>query len=537
MSGYSLLILYLRISVEDMDHNGEDKDESNSIVNQRELLRRYVEDTPELGRYQVMELCDDGYSGTSMERPGMEKLLDMAKKGQVGCILVKDFSRFGRDYLTVSDYVDQIFPFMGIRFISINDNYDSAKCNGATSGVEIAFRNVIYGYYSQDLSVKVRSGKRTKAQSGKFMSPFAPIGYQKAPENRNQLVVEPEGAAIVRRIFRMAGEGMSVMQILRVLNRERIPTPSQLKNRHGEFHKWWVGVGDNKVWDGSIVVNILRDERYLGKNVYGKHYRPVVGDYRTKKSSREEWVIVEDCHEAILSREEFMAAQKILREQEGRNHVPLTTYLFSGKIQCANCQYALHRVKTPTPRYYCITKRRAEDCQCMKGHLKEAELAKVVFAVVRAYMEVFLDRRKLKKRAEDSGYIPSLRKQLAALHSCVKECQEQKARLYEQLADEDISREVFKSRQEALSHRQEEAQANQERLEGELMKLENIISSGRMEEQILENYLGMEELTREMVEAFIDCVSVYDDKSIHIQWRFENGIIFKRFPAGCIRSV
>jgi len=287
MRGYSLLILYLRISVEDMDHNGEDKDESNSIVNQRELLRRYVEDTPELGRYQVMELCDDGYSGTSMERPGMEKLLDMAKKGQVGCILVKDFSRFGRDYLTVSDYVDQIFPFIGIRFISINDNYDSAKCNGATSGVEIVFRNVIYGYYSQDLSVKVRNGKRTKAQSGKFMSPFAPIGYQKAPENRNQLVVEPEGAAIVRRIFRMAGEGMSVMQILRVLNRERIPTPSQLKNRHGEFHKWWVGVGDNKVWDGSIVVNILRDERYLGKNVYGKHYRPVVGDYRTKKSSRE----------------------------------------------------------------------------------------------------------------------------------------------------------------------------------------------------------------------------------------------------------
>ena len=370
MRGYSLLILYLRISVEDMDHNGEDKDESNSIVNQRELLRRYVEDTPELSRYQVMELCDDGYSGTNMERPGMEKLLDMAKKGQVGCILVKDFSRFGRDYLTVSDYVDQIFPFIGIRFISINDNYDSAKCNGATSGVEIVFRNVIYGYYSQDLSVKVRNGKRTKAQSGKFMSPFAPIGYQKAPENRNQLVVEPEGAAIVRRIFRMAGEGMSVMQILRVLNRERIPTPSQLKNRHGEFHKWWVGVGDNKVWDGSIVVNILRDERYLGKNVYGKHYRPVVGDYRTKKSSRE----------------------------------------------------------------------------------------------------------------------------------------------------------TFKSRQADLSHRQEEAQEDQERMEEELAKLEHLVSSGQMEEQTLENYLGMEELTREMVEAFIDCIYVYDDKSIHIQWRFENGI-------------
>ncbi len=524
MSGGSVLIQYLRISVEDLDNNGVDKDESNSIANQRELLRGYVEDNPELGGYQVMELCDDGYSGTNMERPGMEKLLDMAKKGLAGCIIVKDFSRFGRDYLTVSDYVDQIFPFMGIRFISINDNYDSAKCNGATSGVEIAFRNVIYGYYSQDLSVKVRSGKRTKAQSGKFMSPFAPIGYQKSPENRNQLVVEPEGAAIVRRIFRMAGEGMSVMQILRVLNRERIPTPSQLKNKHGEFHKWWVGVGDNKVWDGSTVVNILRDERYLGKNVYGKYYHPVVGNYRTKRNSREEWVIVEDCHEAILSREEFTAAQKILREQEGQNSGSRITYLFSGKIRCANCRYALHRMKSPTPRYYCITKRRAEDFQCMKGHLKESELAEAVFAAVRAYIEVLLDRRELKKKTEDSGRIPALRKQLAVLQGSVKECQERKAKLYEQLADEVISREVFKSRQAALSHRQEEAQADQERLEEELAKLEHIVSSGRMEEQTLENYLGMEELTREMVEAFIDCIYVYNDKSIHIQWRFGSGI-------------
>ena len=524
MSGGSILILYMRISVEDKDNNREDKDESNSIANQRHLLREYVENNQELGGYQVMELCDDGYSGTNMERPGMGKLLNMAKKGLAGCIIVKDFSRFGRDYLTVSDYVDQIFPFMGIRFISINDSYDSAKCNGATSGVEIAFRNVIYGYYSQDLSIKVRSGKRTRARSGKFMSPFAPIGYQKSPEDRNRLVAEPEGAAIVRRIFQMAGEGMSVMQILRVLNRERIPTPSQLKNKHGEFHKWWTGVGDTKVWDGSSVLNILRDERYLGKNVYGKYYRPVVGNYRTKKNCREEWVIVEDCHEAILSREEFMAAQKILREQEGRKQVSPTTYLFSGKIRCANCQYALHRVKAPIPRYCCVTKRRAEDCRCMEGHLKESELAEAVFAAVRAYIEVLLDRRELKKKTEDSGRIPALRKQLAALQGCVKECQERKVRLYEQLADEEISREVFKSRQEALSRRQEEAQANQERLEEELVKLEHIVSSGRMEEQVLENYLGMEELTREMVEAFVDCIYVYSDKSIHIQWRFENGM-------------
>ena len=160
----------------------------------------------------------------------------------------------------------------------------------------------------------------------------------------------------------------------------------------------------------------------------------------------------------------------------------------------------------------------------MKGHLKESELAEAVFAAVKVYMEALLDRQELKKKAEDSGRIPVLRKQLAALQGSVKECQERKARLYEQLADEEISRETFKSKQADLSHRQEEAQADQERLEEELAKLEHLVSSGQMEEQTLENYLGMEELTREMVEAFIDCIYVYGDKSIHIQWRFENGI-------------
>lgn len=524
MSGGVILILYMRISVEDGDNHADGKDESNSIGNQRELLRGYVEADPELAGYRVMELCDDGYSGTSMERPGMEKLLDMAKKGLAGCILVKDFSRFGRDYLTVSDYVDQIFPFMGIRFISVNDHYDSAKCKGATSGVEIAFRNVIYGYYSQDLSVKVRSGKRAKAEGGNFMSPFAPIGYRKSPENRNRLEVEPEGAAIVRRIFRMAGEGMSVLQILRALNRERIPTPSQLKNRNGEFHKWWVGVGDGKVWDGSTVLHILRDERYLGKNVYGRYYRPVVGNYRTRRTSREDWVIVEDCHEPILSPEEFAAAQGILHECEGRGSTPVATHLFSGKLRCANCMYSLRRVKNPTPRYCCTTRHRVEDSRCMKGHLKEPELAEAVLAAVRAYIEVLLDKNAFRKKVEDSGRIPALRRQLASLQADVRECQERKARLYEQLADGEISRDIFRKRQTDLSRRQEEAQGTQERLGEELAKLEQLVSSSRLEEQEPKGYLGMEELTREMVEAFVDCIYVYNEKSIHIQWRFGNGI-------------
>ena len=176
--------LYLRVSMEDQDVSQGARDESNSIGSQRALLRDFVDRRPEFRGCHLTEFCDDGYSGTNFERPAVKALLEQAGKKQIDCMIVKDFSRFGRDYLTVSDYIDQIFPFMGIRFISVNDHYDSATCKGMTSGLDMAFRNVLYGYYSQDLSLKIKSAKRTKAENGEFLSSFAPLGYQKLPKTK-----------------------------------------------------------------------------------------------------------------------------------------------------------------------------------------------------------------------------------------------------------------------------------------------------------------------------------------------------------------
>ena len=178
MNKSDTLVMYLRISVEDENKIKEKKEESNSITNQRNLLRDYIDKNKELTKYFVTEVCDDGYSGTNLDRPGMKRLLEMAKKQKVGCIMVKDFSRFGRDYLMVGDYIDQIFPFLEIRFISVTDHYDSAACKGITSGMDMAFRNLLYSYYSYDLSLKVKTAMRTKAENGDFLSPFAPLGYQ-----------------------------------------------------------------------------------------------------------------------------------------------------------------------------------------------------------------------------------------------------------------------------------------------------------------------------------------------------------------------
>lgn len=518
-----IIILYTRVSVEDADHeNG--KDESGSITNQKEFLKQYVQSQPEFDGCQLIELCDDGYSGTNLNRPAMTKLLELVRNGQANCIIVKDFSRFGRDYLTVCDYVDQIFPFMGIRFISINDRYDSAKCNGATSGVDMAFRNVVYGYYSQDLSVKVKSGKRTKAVNGDFLSPFAPIGYQKAPDNKNQLVLEPEGAEIVRRIFQMAGNGMSVMQIVRQFNAEQVPTPSELKNKAGLSHKWWDGVGNKKLWSSTTVAGILRDERYLGKNIFGKRQRVSVGSCQSCKKEKDSWIVVDNCHEPIITKEEFTAVRENLRELDSMKRVPTAPHLFSGKLRCGHCGYTLTRNKKPTPRFGCTTRRRDEACDCMTGQMKESDISETVLSAIRVYAGILLDEKSLLNKAESSGKLPFLQKQLARLQTNIAGMKEQKARLYELLAEQIISRETYQKRQDALSCQEREAERQYEKFQTELTRLERIVCSNQVQDKELRNYLNPDTLSRVMLEALVDCIYVYDNKTIHIQWRFDNNI-------------
>lgn len=527
MSNPDTLVMYIRISMEDQTNHTGEKAESNSITNQRRLLKDYIEENPELRKYQVTELCDDGYSGTNLDRPGMKRLLDMIRKRLIGCIMVKDFSRFGRDYLMVSDYIDQIFPFMGIRFISVNDHYDSAACKGMTSGLDMAFRNMLYGYYSQDLSLKIKSAKQTRAENGKFLSPFAPLGYQKMPQNKNQLIIEPEGATIVQKIFALAGMGMSVLQITRWLNQEQIPTPCQVKNSLGQFHKFWNGKGKEKIWDNSVVRDILRDERYLGKNIYGKQARIKVGDFHVYNTSPEDWIRVEHCHEAIVSKTDFDAAQKSIREYIPQGRKTSVPHLFSGKVWCEVCGHSLYYFKAETPYYRCMTWRNKGGLPCINGTIQESELIEVVLSAIQLYVKVLLGEDTIQEKERNEGKITDLKKQLVMLQTDVKKLQERKAILYDKLVDGEISREEFQKSQETLTYQQEKMQYQLNGLQKKLAQLECITGVGREGKKHWKEYLGAKELTREMLEALIDCIYVYQDKSIRIQWKFGDGLMEK----------
>lgn len=255
--------MYLRLSNEDRDK--EKGEESNSISAQRALLTRHIEELLRGQEYSITEFCDDGYSGVDFRRPGVQALIEAAKSGDIHMIVVKDFSRFGRDYLEVGRFLEYIFPILQVRFVSVNDGYDSADKFGATGGMSVALKNLVYGMYSADLSKKVRSARDTRVRNGEFVGQFAPYGYRKNPEDKHELLVDEDAAWVVRKVFHMAAEGVSHSEIARRLNEEGIPTRYM-------YHKM---KGDNfpdkqphvkiKKWDNSAVRDIVTDETYLGR--------------------------------------------------------------------------------------------------------------------------------------------------------------------------------------------------------------------------------------------------------------------------------
>lgn len=220
LPGKRPLISYLRVSLED-----ENTGESESISNQRDLIGCYLKQHPEFTAYKVMEVVDDGHSGTNFDRPGIKRVLELVRQRKVAAILVKDLSRFGRNYKEVGSYLEQVFPFLGVRFISVNDGYDSNEYIGSTGGLDIACKALVHDLYSRDISRKVKSSRYARLRRGDYFCSVAPYGYVKSSEDKHRLVIDPPAAKVVRRIFDMTLAGFCTTEIARTLNLEDVPSP------------------------------------------------------------------------------------------------------------------------------------------------------------------------------------------------------------------------------------------------------------------------------------------------------------------------
>ncbi|WP_369283662.1 recombinase family protein [Oscillibacter sp. GMB15532] len=511
----NLLARYIRLSQED-----ENEGESNSITNQRELLNAFIENTPDLSQYEVVEFCDDGYSGTNFDRPGVKALLEEVRAGNICCIIVKDLSRFGRNYIDIGDYLEQIFPFLGVRFISVNDRFDSNNFDGTTGGLDVGFRNLIYDLYSKDLSQKVRSAKKTRMEKGEFMSSHAPYGYAKSSANRKKLVIDETAASIVRRIFAMANESKNSVQIAAALNSEGIPTPYAYKRLMGCDRKYNI-VGDRNYWHNTTVLTIIRDERYTGKMVNGKHRTPVIGSKHGKRIPKEQWIIVPNTHEAIISeelfasvQERFSAPQRIRKNTEGR---PLC-----GKVECGMCRHTMRRSNSSPARayYYCDSHQYVADSKCSRDRISESSLIQTVLSVIHTQIAVMLNMERIfeKAKTQSQNDVSSLTVQMNQLQAVLAKLRISKVKAYEKYKAGTLDRDSYISEKMDTVEQITKTDAQIAELG---IALQSSYQKNRQPCSMVERfkrYEGFTELSKEMVDELIDSIYIYGSERIEIVW-------------------
>ncbi len=520
-----VVAVYLRLSLEDKRDMGAG--ESNSISSQRILIRSFIRQDAELKEYEVKEFCDDGWSGTGMDRPGMNALLAEVKKNRVQCIIVKDMSRFSRDYIEMGTYLDQIFPFMGVRFIALCDHYDSRKHGGTTIGIDTAFRTLLYDLYSKDVSVKVKSSFENKCANGEYIFGQVPFGYRKSPEERNTVIVEEKEAEVVRHIFSLAEQGKGSTEIAKELQREGIPTVTQMrqpgtKAEDGRIH----------AWSGRSVRNILNNRFYLGEMAYGKSKRKSVGSKNGISVPEEEWKVIPNHHEALVAPEVFakvarfkpdMARKRKQDAGQGRRKHPLT-----GKLYCGGCGYAM--VYKPLHG-----KNRYRHFECYKRSLLRIPECCTYFSadileelvLTRINKELMVrgeaaGRKKSLEAFQESG-IAGIRKELKAMRQEKKHAQDSKETLYKSYAAGDVSAEEYRKEADSLDGRIDLLDSRLCSGKEELIKLEEENKMLEADMKLVIRYSHMEKLTQELVDAFIKKIYVYKDKRVEIEWDFREG--------------
>ena len=511
---------YLRISSEDIDLDGLEKYESYSIVNQRSYLENFIASIPEFHGCKIIEAVDDGRTGTNFSRPGAQRLIDMARSGKVNCIIVKDLSRWGRNMIEVGDFIEQKFPAWGVRFISINDMYDSANLNGGTGGIDIAFRNLIYEMYSQDLSDKVRTGRMSAAKSGKVVAPFAFFGYLKDPADKHKLIIDEAAAEVVRNVFNLAEQGVSATNIARELNARQVPTAQEMKRQQG-IKRNWVRSKLN-IWESTSINHILRDDRYTGKLIFGKRRRVEIGKPGGMPVPETEWIVVPDAIPVIISQEQFNRVRSIVSGRAPSIRNNQSARLFSRKIKCGYCGHALHAKRyCGKITYYCDTPRMTDVAGCSKEVISENAVTDAVLVALNQQIMIAESIKSAKASALSvKSSADTLRGEVASIMRLIEKVKTARMSLWEKYHDGNISLECFQDEKEKYAA---QTAAYEEQIIALFAQIDASEATEASEDAFVERFirhLGISELTRAAVLEFVNVINVYSADRIEIVWNF-----------------
>ena len=516
------IAIYLRVSLEDFDLKHDvSKDESNSIFAQRKLIETYIKGEPTLVGSPAIEFVDDGFTGTNFDRPGFQNMLEQVKAGTITCVIVKDLSRLGRNYLEVGNYVEHLFPFLGVRFIAINDYYDSRDNNGANAGIDLAFKNILHDCYSRDLSVKVRSAQRTRMERGKYIN-TPPYGYRCDPKDKHHLIPDPVTAKVVQTIFKMKINGSSTSEIAAYLNQNQIQTPLEakgVKRREGLL----------LMWSHQAVLRILNCYKYTGAMVNHTRENQKLRDRNQKRLPESEWIINKGMHEPIVSEREYNLAHKKIRTVHGyqRKQPDFSTSVF----YCAHCGRQLRKTYGKTTYLSCGTFKYQPDTVCKSIRWIKSDLEDVVletFKVQLMHLEALRKEAAPKQAAPEQNYLS----EISALQRQLESQKAEKLHMYTEYKLGNITKETFMAQKamqtaeaEALTARIQELQSSYEKQLAE----DATAKESAAEFDLLANSTSTQsrgELLQLMYQS-LDRVMVNVDGSLDVQWKFED--VFSKY--------
>lgn len=513
---------YVRLSREDGD-----KEESNSVTGQKDLIRDFLRRHPELRECGMK--VDDGYTGSNFDRPGFQEMMAEVKAGKINCIVVKDLSRFGRDHLDAGEYIERVFPFLGVRFIAINDHYDSANSNVESDELIVPVKNLINEAYCRDTSIKIRSQLEIKRKRGDFIGSFAVFGYRKDPEDGHRLLVDDYAADVVRDIFRWKLEGISAGDIADRLNKAGIPTPMDYKHKMGMHIATKFRVKAESVWSAGMILRILKNPIYTGILEQGKVSTP---NYKVKKAvmkPRDEWAVVEDNHAAIIDRFDFETVQRVLALDTRTSVSGKAVELFSGMVYCGECGAAMIRKTIPSGKkkyvYYVCAAHKNEKT-CYSHSLRDSVLEEIVFESLKQHIRQVVDLSDLLDMTDivwlKQAGIQRLQARLEKKQEEVDRCESLLRSLYENLVDEVIDRAEYQDLKKAYARRKAEAEEQAEGIRQEMAQaLDNSVNGRAWMEQFRKNK-NITSLDRTLVVSLIERILVFRDRRIEIVFRWQN---------------
>ncbi len=522
---------YYRLSKDDKneDRSRDSAGEiSDSILNQRKLVHAYLKNHP--GITLVDEAYDDGYSGTNYDRPGFRSVLDKVQSGSINCVIVKDLSRLGREYIETGKYLEMIFPSFGVRFIAINDDVDSEHST-AGDDIIIPIKNIMNESYCRELSKKLRNQFRIQRGNGEFLGAFASYGYCKSPDDKHKLVVDEYAAEVVRGIFSMKIKGCSQNIIADFLNQEKVLPPAEYKKSLGMKYKTGFQASAQAKWSVVTINRILNNPIYIGTLVQGKRGTP---NYKIKKMrvrSEDDWVVVENNHPAIIDPLMFSIVQKMMERDTRRPPKEDVLLPLAGVLFCPDCGRALQR-RTVTKGeqkycyYVCATYKDGKGCS--SHSFEQNKLEETVLHAVTGQIQMIVELNQL---VHDIGLqkIDQIRLGRVDLMIARKEQdldrdKEFRMKLYEALNDNLIDRDEYNKMRMKYTRQIEDTERAISRLKLQRTEISSSQSTDNSWIMQFIKFQGITELSREAVVTMIDRIYVYEDKRIRIEFNYRNEI-------------